>query len=66
MSANLSSDLGDTSQDMPVISLATLPYDLLLNIARHLELLDIYALQLVSCDSLSFFATCLVFASLLP
>lgn len=36
----------DTSQDM--ISLATLPYDLLLNIARHLEFHDIYAVQLVS------------------
>lgn len=45
MSAH-SSEPGDTSQDM--ISLATLPYDLLLNIARHLELNDIYALQLVS------------------
>ena len=41
----------DTSQDM--ISLATLPYDLLLNISRHLELTDIYALQLVS-----FFVPC--------
>ncbi|KAI1790399.1 hypothetical protein LXA43DRAFT_513101 [Ganoderma leucocontextum] len=39
---------------MPVISLATLPYDLLLNIARHLELLDIYALQL-TCKSLHAF-----------
>ncbi|KAI0753381.1 hypothetical protein C8Q80DRAFT_1342590 [Daedaleopsis nitida] len=36
-------DTGDTSSDM--ISLATLPYDLLLNIAGHLELQDIYALQ---------------------
>ena len=36
----------DTSQEM--ISLATLPYDLLLNIARHLEPYDIHALQLVS------------------
>ena len=40
---------GDTSSDM--ISLATLPYDLLLNIARHLDLHDIYALQLVSLSS---------------
>ncbi|EJF60658.1 hypothetical protein DICSQDRAFT_62111 [Dichomitus squalens LYAD-421 SS1] len=40
---------------MQVISLATLPYDLLLNIARHLELLDIYALQL-TCKSLHAFA----------
>lgn len=66
MSANLSSDLGDTSQDMPVISLATLPYDLLLNIARHLELLDIYALQLVSSDFLSHSASRIGYASISP
>ncbi|KAM5530201.1 hypothetical protein V8D89_016137 [Ganoderma adspersum] len=53
MSAH-SSDPGDTSQDMPVISLATLPYDLLLNIARHLELLDIIAIQ-QTCKSLHAF-----------
>ena len=35
-----------TAKDM--ISLATLPYDLLLNIARHLELYDIYSMQQVS------------------
>ncbi|RPD57452.1 hypothetical protein L226DRAFT_512341 [Lentinus tigrinus ALCF2SS1-7] len=46
-------DSGDTSQDM--ISLATLPYDLLLNIARHLELPDINSVQL-SCKSLHAFA----------
>ncbi|OSC98467.1 hypothetical protein PYCCODRAFT_1439334 [Trametes coccinea BRFM310] len=45
---------GDTSQDM--ISLATLPYDLLLNIARHLELHDIYRLQ-CTCKALHAFAT---------
>ena len=45
MSTHLS-EPGDTSSDM--ISLATLPYDLLLNIARHLELHDIFSLQLVS------------------
>ncbi|KAI0352015.1 hypothetical protein OH77DRAFT_1429049 [Trametes cingulata] len=44
----------DTSPDM--ISLATLPYDLLLNIARHLELRDIHALQL-TCKALHGFAT---------
>ncbi|KAH9935112.1 uncharacterized protein BXZ73DRAFT_89497 [Epithele typhae] len=38
-----------------MITLATLPYDLLLNIARHLELSDIYNLQL-SCRSLHAFA----------
>lgn len=45
MSANRA-EQDDTSPDM--ISLATLPYDLLLNIARHLELHEIHALQLVS------------------
>ncbi|KAI8978269.1 hypothetical protein BD414DRAFT_495065 [Trametes punicea] len=45
---------GDTSQEM--ISLATLPYDLLLNIAQHLELHDIYALQR-TCKALHVFAT---------
>lgn len=48
MSAN-HTDPGDTQE---MISLATLPYDLLLNIARHLELRDIYALQFVSLLSL--------------
>ncbi|KAI0700970.1 hypothetical protein C8T65DRAFT_656969 [Cerioporus squamosus] len=52
--STFSIDSGDTSQDM--ISLATLPYDLLLNIARHLELRDISAIQL-SCKSLHAFAT---------
>ncbi|KAI9061368.1 hypothetical protein FKP32DRAFT_1576049 [Trametes sanguinea] len=53
MSANCT-EHGDTSQDM--ISLATLPYDLLLNIARHLELHDIYTLQ-CTCKALHAFAT---------
>ncbi|KAI0363985.1 hypothetical protein BV20DRAFT_59036 [Pilatotrama ljubarskyi] len=53
MSAN-GTEQSDTSQDM--ISLATLPYDLLLNIARHLELRDIHALQL-TCKALHGFAT---------
>ncbi|KAJ8490155.1 hypothetical protein ONZ51_g2505 [Trametes cubensis] len=39
-----------------MISLATLPYDLLLNIARHLEPYDIHALQL-TCKALHGFAT---------
>lgn len=64
MSANHSSDPGDTSQDMPVISLATLPYDLLLNIARHLELLDIIAIQQVSSNFLSHSANCIGYANI--
>ncbi|KAH9851118.1 hypothetical protein C2E23DRAFT_832596 [Lenzites betulinus] len=44
----------DTSQEM--VSLATLPYDLLLNIARHLELHEVHAVQL-SCKALHGFAT---------
>ncbi|KAI0765692.1 hypothetical protein BD413DRAFT_574805 [Trametes elegans] len=52
MSAN-HTDPGDTQE---MISLATLPYDLLLNIARHLELRDIYALQF-TCKALHGFAT---------
>ncbi|KAI0644993.1 hypothetical protein C8Q79DRAFT_969072 [Trametes meyenii] len=43
----------DTPQEM--ISLATLPYDLLLNIARHLELHDVHALHL-TCKALHGFA----------
>ncbi|EIW51476.1 uncharacterized protein TRAVEDRAFT_137354 [Trametes versicolor FP-101664 SS1] len=53
MSANRAKQ-DDTSPDM--ISLATLPYDLLLNIARHLELHEIHALQL-SCKALHGFTT---------
>ncbi|KAI0669427.1 hypothetical protein C8Q78DRAFT_1039921 [Trametes maxima] len=43
----------DIPQEM--ISLATLPYDLLLNIARHLELHDVHALHL-TCKALHGFA----------
>ena len=49
---------------MPVISLATLPYDLLLNIARHLELLDIIAIQQVSSNFLSHSANCIGYANI--
>ncbi|TFK85785.1 hypothetical protein K466DRAFT_587819 [Polyporus arcularius HHB13444] len=51
-----STDSDDTSESQDMTSLATLPYDLLLNIARHLELRDISAIQL-SCKSLHAFAT---------
>lgn len=43
----------NTSSDLPkskkqIISLHSLPYDLLLNISQYLDLRDIHSLQLVS------------------
>jgi len=48
----------DTKRTLPIIftgmsSLQNMPYDLLLSIAQHLDLADIYALQLVRNNRLS-------------
>ncbi|KAH9927765.1 uncharacterized protein B0H18DRAFT_272386 [Fomitopsis serialis] len=54
MSPSTSNDTTDAQQEN--MSLNTLPYDLLLNVAQHLDLRDIHALQL-SCRSLHDFAS---------
>ncbi|GBE80834.1 hypothetical protein SCP_0305540 [Sparassis crispa] len=55
MAATISTDSWD-SPPQEHMSLNTLPYDLLLNVAQHLDLRDIYAVQL-TCKSLHDFAT---------
>lgn len=45
MLVNAVSEVTETTRDRATLHL--LPYDLLFNVAQHLELRDIYALQLV-------------------